>query len=188
MFNHQTLPDQQKSGISTLELPVPTAEQHAEQSGSTIGVAEGQIDRNELPVTVIGNQRFVNVEALQKGVAVEAAHAPARANRLSSSRVEQPSEKPLMLSINGTAQCLEIAPKTIRKWLSNGTCPFPTVLIGARRLVRRCDLEKFVNELGTSPAVSNPSINPTTQEVKRGRGRPRHTLENRAAAAQGGSK
>jgi hypothetical protein len=188
MFNHQTLPDQQKSGISTLELTVPTAEQHAEQTGSTIGVVEAQIDRKELQVAVIGNQRFVNVEALRQSANLEAEQVPARVSRSPARRLETPAEKPLMLSINGTAQCLEIAPKTIRKWLSNGTCPFPTVLIGARRLVRRCDLEKFVSELGTSPAVSNPSINPTTQEVKRGRGRPRHTLENRASVAQGGSK
>jgi hypothetical protein len=188
MFNHQALPDQQNSGISSLKLQVLTAEQYAALIGSPLGVVEEQIDRNELPITLIGNQRFVNVEALQKSVAFEAAHVPARASRLPSSRVESPPEKSLLLSINGTAQCLEIAPKTIRKWLSNGTCPFPTVLIGARRLVRRCDLEKFVSELGTSPAVSNPSINSTTQEVKRGRGRPRHTLENRASAAQGGSK
>lgn len=53
----------------------------------------------------------------------------------------------MLLSVPETAHYLGLSEKTIRNWLSLGTCPWPTVRLGARRLVRRVDLEKYVRDL-----------------------------------------
>lgn len=93
----------------------------------------------------------------------------------STSQVDASAEKPLLLSLDAAAQCLSLAEKTIRKWLSDGTCPFQTVKIGGRRLVRRVDLEKFVNELGSDPSEKPTAEISVGPNLKRGRGRPRNT-------------
>jgi excisionase family DNA binding protein len=177
MFNHHTQSAQPELGISGLTVPVLSAERYAQLSGWSLASVEEQMDRGELPTLIIGKHRLVNIEALRQRAILESTLAPLRAGQVSTRHVEAQVEKPLLLSIDGTAKCLEIAAKTIRKWLSNGTCPFPTVLIGARRLVRRTDLEKFVGELGCDPIEKPPSESPVGQNIKRGRGRPRNILK-----------
>lgn len=155
MSIHHTQALDPDSAFSSSTFKVPTDEPHAQLSGSPIVVVK------------------------------EGATSHLRDGQLKASQVSSRSEKSLLLSIERTAECLEIAPKTIRKWLSNGTCPFPTVLLGARRLVRRVDLEKFVNELGCAQSSMLGTEPLNRQELKRGRGRPRKTL---TPAAQGGAK
>ena len=177
MFNHHTHPAQPELGSSGLNVPVLSAERYAQLSGWSLAAVEEQMDRGQLPTMLIGEHRLVNIEALRQRAILESTLAPLRAGQPSPSHIDSLVEKPMLLSIDGTAKCLEIAAKTIRKWLSNGTCPFPTVLIGARRLVRRTDLEKFVDELGCDPLEKPPSEIPVGQNIIRGRGRPRNTLK-----------
>ena len=176
MFNHHTQPAQEESGISGLSVPVLAAALYARLSGLSLAMVEEQMECGDLPTLIIGKLRLVNIEALRQRAIWESTVAPSRVVQPSTSHVDSTAEKPMLLSIDGTAHCVEIAPKTIRKWLSNGTCPFPTVSIGGRRLVRRTDLEKFIDELGCGPREKQPAETTVRQKVKRGRGRPRNTL------------
>jgi excisionase family DNA binding protein len=83
-------------------------------------------------------------------------------------------DKTLLVSVPEAARCLGIAEKTVRNWMSAGKFPVQTVRLGARRLVRRADLELFVDGLGVgqSAAVVELDSIPIAL-VKRPRGRPR---------------
>lgn len=191
MFNHQSQLEQLESSIASSNLPALSAERYAQLVGSPIGVVEAQLNRHQLPSIKIGSRRFVNIEALRQTAKQDPLPPVSQPSSISvSGQIDPPGmspEKPLMLSIDNTAQCLGLAPKTIRKWLSNGTCPFPTVLIGARRLIRRCDLEKFVSELG-QPASVSASESSLVQPIKRGRGRPRNSAAPSSTSWVGGVK
>lgn len=80
----------------------------------------------------------------------------------------------LLLTIREAAKLLCIAEKTARNWLTQGKFPVATFKIGARRVVRKIDLIKFIEGLGTfvgvHPALSvNEGV--TFQQKKRGRPR-----------------
>lgn len=194
MFNHQSQLEQLESSIASSNLPALSAERYAQLVGSPIGVVEAQLNRHQLPSIKIGSRRFVNIEALRQTAKQDPLSPVSQPSSISvSGQIDppgmSPTEKSLMLSIDNTAQCLGLAPKTIRKWLSNGTCPFPTVLIGARRLIRRTDLEKFVNELG-QPSIAPASAfeSALVQPIKRGRGRPRNSAAPSSTSWVGGVK
>jgi excisionase family DNA binding protein len=176
MSNHHTQPVQPESDTSGLNVPVLSAERYAQTIGWSLAMVEEHMDRGELPFLIIGKHRLVNMEALRQSSIFESTLEPERVGQISKSHVDMRAEKPLLLSVDQTAQCLGIASKTIRKWLSNGSCPFDTVLIGARRLVRRTDLQRYVDQLGGTPSEKSPAEISDVQNVKRGRGRPRNTL------------
>lgn len=176
MSNHHTQTIQPESDTSGSNVPVLSAARFVQSNGWSVALVEELMDCGALPTLVVGKHRLINIEALRQRAQLESTLVPAKVVKASKSHVDSRTEKPMLLSIDGAAQCLELAPKTIRKWLSNGTCPFPTVLIGARRLVRRTDLEKFIDQLGGVPSEKPPAEISYDQNVKRGRGRPRNKL------------
>lgn len=95
-------------------------------------------------------------------------------------------ENTLLVSVPEAARCLGIAEKTVRNWMSAGRFPIQTFRLGARRLVRRADLELFVQSLGggqSAPVVESELI-PLTP-VKKPRGRPRKTVGKGLEAGHG---
>ena len=80
----------------------------------------------------------------------------------------------LLITIRDAAALLCIAEKTARNWLTQGKFPVETFKIGARRVVRKVDLLKFVDGLGTT--VVEPTRPSMSQglvfQTKKG-GRPR---------------
>lgn len=176
MSNHHTQLDQPESDTSGLNVPVLSAERYAQSIGWSLAMVEEHMDRGELPCLIIGKHRLVNMEALRQRAILASTHATGQADRFLLRQLDSRAEQPLLLSVDQAAQCLGIASKTIRKWLCSGSCPFKTVLLGARRLVRRADLEKFIDQLGGAPSEKPPAGISSVQNVKKGRGRPRNTL------------
>ena len=80
----------------------------------------------------------------------------------------------LLVSVDEVARLLSLAPKTLRNWISIGTFPVSTFLIGRRRMIRLTDLVLYVSELGCveKKNVVKMTVNGLTQP-KRERGRPR---------------
>lgn len=80
----------------------------------------------------------------------------------------------LLLTIREAAKLLCIAEKTARNWLTQGKFPVATFKIGARRVVRKIDLIKFIEGLGTFVGV-HPALSVNEgaifQQKKRGRHR-----------------
>ena len=80
----------------------------------------------------------------------------------------------LLLTIREAAKLLCIAEKTARNWLTQGKFPVATFKIGARRVVRKIDLIKFIDGLGTfvggHPVLS---VNDEAIFQQKKRGRPR---------------
>jgi Helix-turn-helix domain len=80
----------------------------------------------------------------------------------------------LLLTIREAAKLLCIAEKTARNWLTQGKFPVATFKIGARRVVRKIDLVKFIEGLGAFVGV-HPVLSVTegaiVQQKKRGRPR-----------------
>jgi excisionase family DNA binding protein len=176
MPNHHTQPVQTESDTSGLNVPILSAERYAQSIGWSLAMVEEHMDRGELPSLIIGKHRLVNMEALRQRAILASTNATGQTGQLLLRQLDSKAEQPLLLSVDQTAQYLGIASKTIRKWLCSGSCPFKTVLLGARRLVRRADLEKFIDQLGDAPSEKPPAEISCDQNVKRGRGRPRNTL------------
>lgn len=83
-------------------------------------------------------------------------------------------DKTLLVSVQEAARCLGIAEKTVRNWMSAGKFPVQTFRLGARRLIRRVDLELFVSGLGGDQSAPEPEPKPVPIEItKKHRGRPR---------------
>ena len=87
-------------------------------------------------------------------------------------------DKNLLISVPEAARCLGIAEKTVRNWMSAGKFPVQTFRLGARRLVRRADLELFVSGLGGGLSASVVDVAPIPVAlIKQPRGRPRKTVD-----------
>lgn len=91
---------------------------------------------------------------------------------------------PLLLDISKVAMLTGLSQQTLRNWLWRGVLPFPTVQVGARRLVRTEDLLAWVASLRGSEVAhvlqahlgeSQPasSVRNQSESSRRGRGRPR---------------
>ena len=175
MLNHHTQLNQIDSSSSSLILLILSPEQAAQLFGSAAGLVKEQTARSGPPVLQIAKSPYVNFEALQTGSIIQASLTPARCHQHSNCCGPQAQNNPIM-SINAAAQFLDIAPKTIRKWLSNGTCPFPTIKIGDSRKVRRSDLEEYVKKLGHDRVEMAVNQSVASHQVLPRRGRPRKTL------------
>ena len=70
---------------------------------------------------------------------------------------------PLLISIDTASLMLGISAKTCRNWLSADIFPIPTFRVGGRRMIKKRDVESYVENLGVQPL---PAPAPT-------RGRPR---------------
>lgn len=80
----------------------------------------------------------------------------------------------LLLTIREAAKMLCIAEKTARNWLTQGKFPVATFKIGARRVVRKIDLVKFIEGLGAFVGVHPVlSVNEGAIFQQKKRGRPR---------------
>ena len=80
----------------------------------------------------------------------------------------------LLITIREAAKVLCVAEKTARNWLTQGKFPIQTFKIGARRVVRRVDLQEFIDGLGTAIVVPGvPSVSPELTFQNKKRGRPR---------------
>ena len=80
----------------------------------------------------------------------------------------------LLLTIHEAAKMLCIAEKTARNWLTQGKFPVATFKIGARRVVRKIDLVKFIEGLGAFVGVHPViSVNEGAIFQQKKRGRPR---------------
>lgn len=84
----------------------------------------------------------------------------------------------LLISLQDAAERLGVSYYAIRNWMLAGSLGFPTVKIGARRLVPVAELEKYVQRLTEEalerlPHLPSPAI-PDPTPLKRGRGRPRN--------------
>ena len=80
----------------------------------------------------------------------------------------------LLLTIREASEMLCIAEKTARNWLTQGKFPVATFKIGARRVVRKNDLIRFIEGLGTLvgiPPVLSVNGGAVFQQKKRGRPR-----------------
>lgn len=81
----------------------------------------------------------------------------------------------LLVPFSEVAPLLSVHPQTLRTWQSQGRLPFPSFLIGGKRVVRVSDLEAFVNGLG-KPGIDPLAAGATQPDViprRRPRGRPR---------------
>lgn len=88
-------------------------------------------------------------------------------------------DKTLLVSVSEAARSLGIAEKTVRNWMSAGKFPIQTFRLGARRLVRRADLELFVTGLGGGQSVSGlEPLRQADEITRKQRGRPRKTTAN----------
>ncbi len=175
MLEHRTLKSPIDSISSSSILLILTPEQVAQIFGSAVGLVKEQTAHNELPVLQIEKSLFINFESLQRGAIMHASRTPARCDQHSNCSGPH-AEKKSMMSIDEAAHYLDIAPKTIRKWLSNRTCPFPTVKIGDSRKVKRADLEEYVKNLGHDCIEMAVNESVASQQVQPRRGRPRKTL------------
>ncbi len=93
-----------------------------------------------------------------------------------------PTIQPLLLSIEDAARALSLAPQTLRNLMARGQCPFPTVKIGARRLVPAAALQQFVDSLsGASAPAQAPQPDPAPTAPTRRPGRPRLGVKGGAA-------
>jgi hypothetical protein len=80
----------------------------------------------------------------------------------------------LLITIREAAKLLCIAEKTARNWLTQGKFPVATFKIGARRVVRKIDLIKFIEGLGTLVGIPPVlSVNDGSDFQQKKRGRPR---------------
>lgn len=46
-------------------------------------------------------------------------------------------------------ECLSYAPQTVKNKLAKGQFPVTTVLVGGKRLVKKTELARYIDELGT---------------------------------------
>jgi len=101
---------------------------------------------------------------------------------MSSTSVSQTpqAQNRLLISLQDAAQRLGVSYFAVRNWMLAGSLGFPTVKIGARRLVPVAELEKYVQRLTEEaleklphPHLPSPAI-PDPTPLKRGRGRPRN--------------
>lgn len=97
-------------------------------------------------------------------------------------------EKTLLVPFTEAGRLLGIAKQTARNWEVARKFPVPTFLLGAKRMVRTEDLEKYVASLGAGISQTQNIQVPTPMrqsEVikKRPRGRPRKQLLDNTGGA-----
>ena len=90
-------------------------------------------------------------------------------------------EKTLLVPFTEAGRLLGLAKQTARNWEAARKFPVPTFLLGAKRMVRTEDLEKYVSSLGAAMSQPLTSCLRTPKrasevEKKRPRGRPRKQL------------
>lgn len=80
--------------------------------------------------------------------------------------------KEVMITLRAACERLGLNHRTVKNWISRGSCPFPTVKIGDLRMVVVADLDEFVSDLRRSADLATHHFSAISQ-IKRGRGRPR---------------
>lgn len=97
----------------------------------------------------------------------------------------QQAVQPSLISLCDAAARLSISSKTARNWLALGKFPIPTFRLGGLRVVRSSDIDAFISNLGSLEASGrSDDTNPSSEQKKRGRGRPRKS-EGRLTAKKG---
>ena len=88
-------------------------------------------------------------------------------------------EEPLLMPPIEAGRLIGMAAQTVRNKVTAGKFPIDIVLVGSRKMVRRVDLEKYVEGLEaigshlTSPTLQSPPAGMAQAKVARPRGRPR---------------
>ena len=88
-------------------------------------------------------------------------------------------EEPLLMPPVEAGRLIGMAAQTARNKVTAGKFPIEIVLVGSRKMVRRADLEKYVEGLEaiggqlTGPTSARPPAEMAQAKVGRPRGRPR---------------
>lgn len=73
---------------------------------------------------------------------------------------------PDVISVREAAYMLGVAEQTIRNWICQGTVPFATARIGRRRVIRRSDVVKFLEEqFAPPPRRGRPPLTPAPDAI-----------------------